>query len=170
MNNTTSSKIYTTCEITKTITLPISAVGKKIHTTLENSIIASVELKCILEGFVKKGSVKLINYSSGIVKGDKIIYDVIFTCDVFYSVTGMQLKCKIIENTTAAGIRAESADESPSPFIVYIIKDHYYNDEYFNSLVSGDIIMATAKMQRFEINDEFVAVIADLVPPSSITS
>jgi hypothetical protein len=161
METTSSNPIYSQCEITRTIILAITSVGKNIRGTIEKQIISLVEGKCILEGFVRRDSVKLVNYSSGTVKGTQIIYNTIFTCDVFYSVPGMPLNC-VVKTVNAAGVQAESADISPSPFIVYIMKDHYYNNDEFNSIAVDDRIRVIAKLQRFEINDSHIELIADL--------
>ena len=40
--------------------------------TLENTITKIVGGKCIIEGYVKSGSIKVITFSSGIVKGENM--------------------------------------------------------------------------------------------------
>jgi hypothetical protein len=76
----------------------------------------------------------------------------------------MNLNC-IAKNITKAGIRAESADEQPSPFVLFVARDHYYSSEYFNSIEENEKFIATVIAQRFELNDRYVSVIAQLVPP-----
>jgi hypothetical protein len=120
--------------------------------------------KCIVEGYVKPGSIRVITFSSGIVKGENIVFDVVFNCDVCFPVAGMNLNC-IAKNITKAGIRAESVDEQPSPFVLFIARDHYYSNEYFNSIEENERFIATVIAQRFELNDKYVSVIAQLVPP-----
>ncbi len=66
--------VYSPCQITKNIVLPITAIGKNLLQTLENTITKMVGGKCIVEGYVKPGSIRVITFSSGIVKGDKILY------------------------------------------------------------------------------------------------
>jgi DNA-directed RNA polymerase subunit E'/Rpb7 len=144
--------------------LPISAVGKNIHQTIERVISSMVESKCIVEGFVKAGSIKVITYSSGLIKGEHILFDVVFECDVCYPVAGMLLNC-VAKNITKAGIRAESSEETPSPFVLFIARDHYYSNDYFNSIEENDKFIARVIAQRFELNDKYVSVIAEPVPP-----
>jgi hypothetical protein len=76
----------------------------------------------------------------------------------------MNLNC-IAKNITKAGIRAESSDEQPSPFILFIARDHYYSSDYFNSIEENEKFVARVIAQRFELNDKYVSVIAELVPP-----
>ena len=154
--------VYSSCQITKNIILPILAIDKNLQQTIENTITSMYGGTCIVEGYVKSGTVKVITFSSGIVKGDKVIFDVVFNCEVCYPVAGMLLNC-IAKNITKAGIRAESNDESPSPFILFIARDHFYSSDYFNSIKENDKFIAKVIAQRFELNDKYVSVIAELV-------
>lgn len=156
--------VYSPCQITKNIVLPITAIGKNLLQTLENTITKMVGGKCIVEGYVKPGSIRVITFSSGIVKGENIVFDVVFNCEVCFPVAGMNLNC-IAKNITKAGIRAESADEQPSPFVLFVARDHYYSSDYFNSIEENEKFIATVIAQRFELNDKYVSVIASLVPP-----
>ena len=70
--------------ITKNIMLPIVSVGKNVKQTIEKTISNMVEQKCIVEGYVKPGSIKVITYSSGLIKGDNILFDVVFTSAVLF--------------------------------------------------------------------------------------
>jgi hypothetical protein len=155
--------VYSNCQITKKVVLPIISVGQNLQSTLEDTITKMIGGKCIVEGYVKPGSIKVITFSSGIVKGENIIFDVVFNCEVCFPVTNMLLNC-VAQNITKAGIRAESADENPSPFILFIARDHYYASDYFNSIKENDKFIARVIAQRFELNDKYVSVIAELVP------
>jgi DNA-directed RNA polymerase subunit E'/Rpb7 len=156
-------EVYSHCQITKNIMLPMTTIGKNLQQTLETTISKMVGGKCIVEGYVKPNSIKIITYSSGIVKGENIIFNVVFNCEVCYPVAGMNLNC-IAKNITMAGIRAESSDEDPSPFILYVARDHYYDDNYFNSIKENDKFIARVIAQRFELNDKYVSIIAEVVP------
>jgi hypothetical protein len=155
--------VYSPCQITKNIILPITAIGKNLQQTLETTITKMVGGKCIVEGYVKPGSIKVITFSSGIVKGNNILFDVVFNCEVCYPVSGMNLNC-IARNITKAGIRAESMDEQPSPFVLFVARDHYFASDYFNSIEENERFVARVIAQRFELNDKYVSIIAELVP------
>ena len=155
--------VYSLSQITKSISLPINAIGKGLHQTVERTIAAMVEGKCIVEGFVKTGSVRVITYSSGLVKADSVLFNVVFECSVCYPVAGMLMNC-VARNITKAGIRAESSEETPSPFVLFIARDHYYASDYFNSIEEKEKFTARVIAQRFELNDKYVSIIAELVP------
>ena len=158
-----SRNVYSLSQITKSISLPINAIGKGLHQTVERTIAAMVEGKCIVEGFVKTGSVRVITYSSGLVKADSVLFNVVFECSVCYPVAGMLMNC-IAKNITKAGIRAESSEETPSPFVLFIARDPYYASDYFNSIEEKEKFTARVIAQRFELNDKYVSIIAELVP------
>jgi DNA-directed RNA polymerase subunit E'/Rpb7 len=153
--------VYIASQITKSISLPMTAIGKNLHQTIERTIAGMVEGKCIVEGFVKRGSTKVITYSSGIVKGENILFDIVFQCEVCFPVSGMLLNC-IAKNVTKAGIRAESSEENPSPFVLFIARDHYYASDAFNSIEEGQTFVSRVIAQRFELNDKYVSVIGEL--------
>jgi len=160
-----TKSVYSPCQITKNVVLPMNSIGKNLQQTLEQTIAKMVEGKCIVEGYVKPRSIKVITFSSGIVKGETVIFNVVFNCEVCYPVSGMLVNC-IAKDITKAGIRAESSDEQPSPFVLYIARDHYFESDYFNSIEENEKFVARVIAQRIELNDKFVSIIAELVPPA----
>jgi DNA-directed RNA polymerase subunit E'/Rpb7 len=154
--------VYSLSQITKKISLPVNTIGKNLHKIIEETIAAMVEGKCIVEGFVKPNSVRVITFSSGLIKGTEVLFDVVFECNVCFPVSGMLFNC-IAKNITKAGIRAESGDENKSPFVLFIARDHYYASDYFNSIEENQRFVAKVIAQRFELNDKYVSIIAELV-------
>ena len=157
-------QVYSPCQITKSVILPMTAIGKSLQQTLENTITKMVGGKCIVQGYIKPGSIRVITFSSGIIKGENVIFEVVFNCEVCYPVSGMNLNC-IARNITKAGIRAESMDEQPSPFVLFVARDHYFASEYFNSIEENERFVARVIAQRFELNDKYVSIISELLPP-----
>ena len=141
--------IYSRCLITRNIVLPITTIGKNIKETIEENIKASFEGKCVVEGYIKQNSSKIITYSSGIVvKGSFVSFEVVFECEICFPVEGMLITC-IAKNITKAGIRAESAIDVPSPIVVFVTKDHHYNSAYFSEIKEGYKINVRVIGQRF---------------------
>ena len=156
--------VYSRSLITVNIQLPINVIGKNLEQTIENTIIAMVEGKCIVEGYVKKGSIKVITHSSGVVKGNMIVFDIVYECDICFPVAGMKLNC-VAKNITKAGIRAESSETEESPFVLFVARDHHFSNEYFNSIKENDTFVAKVIAQRFELNDKYISIIAEIVVP-----
>jgi DNA-directed RNA polymerase subunit E'/Rpb7 len=158
--------IYSRCLITRNILLPMTSVGKNLKETIEKNIVSNFEGKCVVEGFVKPESSKVITYSSGLIQGTNVSFEVVFECEICCPVEGMLISC-VAKNITKAGIRAESADESPSPVVVFIARDHHFSVSHFASVQEGDKIMARVIGQRFELNDKYISIIAELVVEKS---
>lgn len=155
--------VYNKCQITKKIMLPITAVGQNLLSTLENTISEMICGKCIVDGYVKPSSIQIISYTCGTLKNSKVLFDVVFNCDVCFPVAGMKLKC-IAKNITKAGIRAESAEDdgNPSPFILYIARDHSFTSDVFNSMKVGQEFVAKVIDQRFELYDNYISIIGEI--------
>jgi len=156
--------LYSLCQITKSIILPIIAVDNLLKQTIQKTIASMIEGKCIVEGLVKKDSVKVLTYSSGLISGDKLVFDVIIECEVWFPVAGALINC-VTKSINKGGIQAESIDISPSPFIIHISRDHFNTNNYFNSIKEGDEITVNVIAHRFELNDRFISIIGELVRP-----
>ena len=160
-----NTSIYERSLLTRNITLPISAIGKNIHDTIEKNIAIQFEGRCVVEGYIQAGSSKIITYSSGLISGNNVKFEVVFECKICCPVEGMLVQC-IAKNITKAGIRAESADETPSPIVVFITRDHHYMSQYFTTIQENSNFTARIIGQRFELNDKYVSIIAELVDPT----
>jgi len=155
--------IYSTVLITRTIPVNIINVGNNIKQTLERAIASQIEGKCIVDGYIKPNSTQILTYSSGLVNGPDIMFEVTFECLVCSPVEGMHIKC-VATNITKAGIRAETNDK-PSPVVIFIARDHHYNMPYFSTVAVGNEIKIRVIGQRFELNDKYISVIAELLEP-----
>ena len=157
--------IYSRCQITKTVALPIKVVDNLLRQTLKTKISGMIEGRCIVEGYVKPGTVEVMAYSSGLITGQNITFNVIIQCFVSYPVAGSKIK-GVAKTISKGGVRAESADETPSPVVIFISRDQFNTDDYFNSIKEGDIIEVRVIENTFELNDQFVSVIGELVKPN----
>ena len=156
---------YSPAILSKRLKIEFSLVGKNIKETLEQIISHKIEGKCIEEGFVRPNSIKILTYSSGIVSGKFILFEVVFECLVCTTVEGMIIRC-IAKNISTAGIRAIT-NEDISPIVVTVLRDHHYNMPYFSTIKEGDEIIVRVIGQRFELYDKFVSVIGELITPGT---
>lgn len=155
--------IYSRSLLTKTINVSILMIGKNIRETIQEIITNHFEGKCLVEGYIKKGSTKIITYSSGLIeRGTNISFEVVFECEICFPVEGILLSC-VAKNITKAGIRAESATETPSPVVIFIARDHHFSNKLFSEIKEDDIFNVKVIGQRFELNDKYISIIAELV-------
>jgi DNA-directed RNA polymerase subunit E'/Rpb7 len=161
--DTKLQSIYSRSLLTRKVVLPITIIGKNLDEVIEEFIKNNFEGKCVVEGYIKPNSSKIVRYSSGVIeRGNNVVFEVVFECDVCFPVEGMLISCAV-KNVVKAGIRAESANDVPSPIVVFIAKDHHFNNQQFNETQVGDIITVRVIGQRFELNDKYVSIIGELV-------
>jgi DNA-directed RNA polymerase subunit E'/Rpb7 len=148
--------VYMNSLLSRKLQVSFNKLGKNIK---------EIEGQCTIEGFVKSNSTKLLTYSSGVIFENKVEFDVVFECLVCCPVEGMLIKCNV-KNKTQAGIRA-LIDEDKSPVVVYLSRDHHYNNKYFNTVKENDEITIRVIGQRYELNDEQVSVIGEIIEPKA---
>jgi len=153
--------IYSTILLTRKIQVPFRIIGRNIKDTLEHILSKIVEGKCMVEGFIRPGSVKLLTYSSGYLYGKHAIFDIVYECQSCSLVEGMIFSC-VIKNISLAGVRAV-LNEPKTPIIAFIARDHHYDRPEFTRLQEEETIKVRVIGQRFEIGDEAISVIAELV-------
>ena len=133
-----------------------------IKSTLQKMVAREIEGKCIIEGFIKPNSTKIISYSNGLVQGDIINFEVIVECLVCNPVEGMIIPC-MVKDITRAGIRAVIKDdiETISNFLLLVIIIIWQTN--FSAIKENEEIRVKVIGQRFELNDKYISVIAELV-------
>jgi hypothetical protein len=124
--------------------------------------------KCIIEGYVKPNSIQIQQYTNGIVKLDKVEFLVVFECLVCNPVEGMWLNDCKVKSVTKAGIHANKHDEQNNlPVTVFIIRDHFVDNPRFLKIKEEDIIDVKVLGQRFELNNQCIEVIGEIVGDKS---
>ena len=122
--------VYIDSLLTKKIILSITEIGKNIKENLQRKLSNSIEGKCIEEGFVRPGSIRIESYSCGLINTENIEIQTVFTCKVCHPVEGMLIECTS-KTITKAGIHAQVIDRDIIPITVFIARDHHNMDRYF---------------------------------------
>ena len=158
-----NSHIFMRSLLTQKIVLNFNEINNNIYNILETKIKNFNENKCIKEGFIKNNSVKLLTYSSGELFGNKALFECVFECLITNPVESMLINC-VAKSLTKVGVRAELVlDDGSSPYIIFIARDHHYNNEMFSQIKENDILQVRILGQRYELNDKFISVIAELI-------
>ena len=152
--------IYTTILLTRKLEVPFRIIGRNVKDTLEHILSKIVEGKCMAEGFIRPGSVKILTYSNGYLHGKNAIFEVVYECESCSLVEGVVFSC-VIKNISLAGIRA-TLNEPKSPVVVFVARDHHYDRVDFTRLQEEEEIRVRVIGQRFEIGDDAISVIAEL--------
>lgn len=155
--------VYMLSVITKNVILPIVDVGKHIKNNLEKHIKYKIEGKCIPEGYIKPNSINILTYSAGKVNNGFVEFTTVIECLICHPVEGMVINCTV-KTITKAGIHAEFTDEHNNvPLVIFIAKDHHYENPLFANVKETDKIKASIIGCRFELNDPNISAIASLV-------
>jgi DNA-directed RNA polymerase subunit E'/Rpb7 len=154
--------VYIQSLLTMKVHLLITEIGKNVKQNLEKKIQMKTEGRCIAEGFIRPGSVRLITYSSGAIQSEMIEFETTFECMVCHPVEGMLIEC-MTKTITKAGIHAEVRDGETIPLTIFIARDHYHMEEYFTSVKENEKILVKVIGIRYELNDPYICVIAKLV-------
>ena len=151
--------IYMQNILTRKVKLPFTSVGSNLVENISLDLSNRIEGKCVQEGFIKRQSIRIVNYSAGIISGKYVTFTVVFECLVCRPVEGMKFKT-IIKNITKAGIRCETM-EDPSPVVVFIARDHHFKSKEFSQLKLEEQITVKVIGIRYELNDPYISVIAE---------
>ena len=157
----TKSSLYIKTILTRNVILPFHMLGANMEEILFENISNQTEGKCIIEGFIKPGSIKLLNHTAGRVTDNGCSFKIIFEAYICRPVEGMKFKC-LVKNITKAGIRAEREGKL-SPVIVFIARDHNYNNKYFSTVKENEKILVKVVGTRYELNDKYISVLAELI-------
>ena len=154
--------VYIKSVLNKKVVLSITEVGSNTKKILEEKITAGVEGKCIAEGFIRPGSVRVLSYSSPVVHGDDVEFQTVFECMICHPVEGMKIEC-VSKTITKAGIHAQVVDANEVvPVTIFIARDHHNTDKYFNTIKENMDIVVKVIGVRYELNDPYICVIGQL--------
>lgn len=153
--------IYMQNILNRKIQVPFNKVGSNLTENIITTLSRQIDGKCVQEGYIKPNTIRLINYSAGVITGNKVTFTVVFECLICRPVEGMKFKA-VVKNITKAGIRCETKD-NPSPVVVFIARDHHFKSKEFAQLNIDDEINVRVIGIRYELNDQYISVIAELV-------
>jgi len=159
-----NAEIFTRSIISTKVVLPFHLVGKNYVEILRAKIAEKVEGRCIADGYIRGKSVEIVQHSAGKLHMENVEFQVVYACDVCLPVEGMILECKSKTITQKAGIHAECVVDGVAVITVFVSKEDNATHPKFRDITEPDMTL-TVKVVGviFELNDQTVTVIADLV-------
>jgi len=156
--------VYNPSVLTSKVSLSINEIGNNMKQNLEKIIQRNTEGKCISEGFIRPNSVKIVSYSSGNVNNENIDFHAVYECMLCFPVEGLIIDNCVIKTITKAGIHAEVIDEDGTvPVTIFVARDHNFKDTKTGEYNVDDKIKVNVIGSRFELNDKYISVIADII-------
>jgi len=159
-NHESDAYLYENNIIYKRIMVPYVKIGNNMTEYFKKFSEKNIEGICVKEGYIKPLSSSVINYSTGLLKSDHIIYDVVYSVDICYPHENMEVMCKI-KNITKIGIRGV-VNETNNPIVLFISREHNSNID-FDIYEEGQYIKVKVIGNRFEENDKFISVIGEII-------
>ena len=158
--------LYFKNECETTMAISADEINNNIEEILKNRIKADIEGKCIKEGYVRKGSVKIISRSSGRILmsqfNGSIIYTIRYVADICNPTEGMIIKANVI-NVNKMGVLAYGGgDEEPYPLNILLAKQHHIDMDAFNEIKEHDTVYVKVIGVRKEFGDTQISVIGKL--------
>ena len=155
-----TDNLYTEAIIQEKIKIQFNKVSNNMTRFFESYAEKKIERKCRNEGYVRMGSSSVLSYSTGLLTSDSIVYNVVYSVDVCYPYENMEIECKI-KNITKIGIRAIISEHN-NPIVLFISREHN-PDKDFDQYKENQIIKVKVLGHRFELNDEYISVIGELM-------
>jgi DNA-directed RNA polymerase subunit E'/Rpb7 len=154
--------VYNNNVFTKKIILSMNEVGKNLKQNLEIKLSSVSEGKCIPEGYIKQGSIKILTYSSGNVLNGNIEFQTVYECMVCYPVEGQLVECKT-KAITKAGIHAEVIDSDGNvPIVIFVARDYHFTNKEFADVKEGDKLLVSIIGISYNLNDDYITATASL--------
>ena len=129
--------IYSESIIERKIELRFDRMYNNVEKTFLKYLSRNVEGKCHKEGFIKKNSSTILSYTSGELRGDKVI------------------------NITKIGIKAVVTMEN-NPMVLFVSREHNGHID-FENFDRDDKIKVKVIGFRFEVNDEYLSVLGEII-------
>lgn len=138
-------------------------MNNSIDENIKKRIKNTVEGKCIREGYVRPGSVEIVNKSMGSMMmaqfNGNILFNVRYSCDVCDPKEGMLIEAKVV-NVNKMGIVAYGAGEALN---ILVAKQHHIDDDNFSTIKENDTIRVSVIGVRKELESHQISVIGKLV-------
>ena len=154
-------KYFKSSIITKRCQIPIYKLSNNIQEIITNLIKDEFEGKCSNDGFIQNDSIQILQYSTGLITEDNILYDVTFEALVCYPVEEQIITCTI-ENITKAGVKAVVSKKN-NPIVIFAARDLHLDNNEFTQLAINDNINVSILGIRFEIYDIYISAIGKFI-------
>ena len=155
-----TSNIFYETSLQKRIILSSNDFNSSIDEKIKSLLVSQIEEKCIREGYVKEGSIKILERSSPFLYGNqmngKVAINVRFSVDLCCPFRGNIIKCNI-NKINKLGVLA-----SNGPLSIIIARQFHTNKDVFKDLTENLEIEIKIIDKKFKINDNTISVIAKL--------
>lgn len=161
-----NSDLYTHKILNTKIVVSNNEIDNNIEYTIHQKLIDKVSNKCIEEGYIKDGSIKILYIDDGIInladlKGS-IYFNVKYKAEICNPFENQILICNVLEiNKTAIQGYIENRDNSP--LNIFLTKQHNLNNDEYVNLKMNDEIKIQVLYKNYDFNDKQILVFSKLI-------
>ena len=98
-----NKSIYSKNLIHRKVIISMDMIGSNLINIIQKKISKKYEGKCSKEGYIKRGSIEIVTYSSGVLQDNSVVFDVSFECLICRPVEGMRINIKLVTGSAGAG-------------------------------------------------------------------
>lgn len=146
--------------ISESIHVSYSKIGKDMESYFHSYCEAHIEGKCRNEGYIRPGKSSVVRYSSGLLQGANVDFMVVYEVHACLPYEDMEIMC-IVKNINKIGIRCIITEEE-NPMNIFISAEHNSQLE-MDKYKEGDYVRVKVLGHRFELNDTFISIIAEII-------
>jgi len=162
-----SQQLYTPCVLNDKVVLEPNQINNNIESHLENVIKNKFGNKCIRDGYINRNSIKVISRSIGKINtshlNGSISYIVTYSADICNPLENTKLVVTVINKNKLGLLATNGTLERNGPLSIVIPKDQHLNKQLFEEIEEGDKIRISVIGTRYELFDEKISVIAELI-------
>ena len=170
--------IYNKEIISFKVSIPFGDMDEFIETTLKTYAKKNLMGKCHKEGYISKSYCNIIQYTSGKMVKNNIVFEVDYEFLVCHPHEDMEIVCTI-QNITKIGIKAIVKTKNEVPIVCFASRVH--NEDMFSqetveegddvdiskNFKEGDTIKINVLGYRFEINDPHISTLGKIITKTS---
>jgi DNA-directed RNA polymerase subunit E'/Rpb7 len=160
--------IYFNCVLLKKIVIESKYLNENIDEYIKEYLQKKIEGVCIDEGYVKPGSINIIQKSVGMILGSRftgdVTYNIAYTAEVCNPVIGNVIECKV-KFINKLGVLGNNG-----PITIIVGKQFHINDNEINKINKDDTIKVEVIAKKFSLNDSEIKIVAKLWNENSNSS
>jgi DNA-directed RNA polymerase subunit E'/Rpb7 len=157
--------LYTTNILENRFHLEANEFGQDPDEIFIKKLKKEIEGRCIREGYVKVGSVKILSRSLGKINQAYFtglpVYDIKYQAEVCNPPIGSILEC-IVKDQTKMGLVCQ-VDDTDNPLDIVVPSQWHFNNKRYTMLQPDMKIKVKVARKRHENGDNTIAVVASLV-------
>ena len=157
--------LSTKLSLSHTLTITPGEIHNSITKVLLKKLKEETEGRCMNQGYIINGSVKIVSRSLGKVQSShfngNVLYHVSYVADIINPLEGQVIEGQVI-NVNKMGILANAGEGSPPPLNILLAKQHHIDNETFENLQVGNTIKVKVLGKRFDSGEKQISIIGIL--------